>query len=182
MISADCPFDRRYAPNLRKTPAQSRTISEGLLRMIDNLDRKLLAVLQHDASLSLAELSERVGLSRSACGRRLQRLEEEGILKARVALLDAPKMGLPLTVFISVKTNQHNAEWAKQFRAVVESLPGVLEVYRMGGEIDYLIKAVVADMPGYDLLYQQLIRADLFDVSAGFVMEEMKKTTALPLY
>ena len=149
--------------------------------MIDNLDRKLLSVLQHDASLSLAELSDKVDLSRSACGRRLQRLEEEGILKARVALLDAPKLGLPLTVFISVKTNQHNAEWAKQFRAVVESLPGVLEVYRMGGEIDYLIKAVVADMPGYDLLYQQLIRADLFDVSAGFVMEEMKKTTALPL-
>ena len=89
--------------------------------------------------------------------------------------------GVPLTVFISVRTNQHNQQWAENFKSVVEDIPGVLEVYRMGGEIDYLIKAAVEDMPGYDRLYQKLIKADLFDVSASFVMEELKQTTELPI-
>jgi len=148
---------------------------------MDAIDRRILSALQEDASLSLADLAERVSLSRSACGRRLQRLEDSGVLRARVALLDAQKVGLPLTVFISIRTDQHNAQWARRFKEVVEGLPGVLEVYRMGGEIDYLLKAVVPDMPGYDRLYQQLIEAELFDVSAGFFMEAMKHTTALPL-
>ena len=148
---------------------------------LDGADRRILSALQQDASLSLADLAERINLSRSACHRRLQRLEEAGIISRRVALLDAHRVGLPLTVFISIRTDKHNAQWAERFQAVVENLPGVLEVYRMGGEIDYLIKAVVADMPGYDRLYQQLIEADLFDVSAGFVMEAIKYTTELPL-
>ena len=96
-------------------------------------------------------------------------------------LLSQSKLGLGLTVFIAIKTNQHNAAWSSQFRRVVEQLPGILEVHRLGGDIDYLVKAVVPDMPGYDALYQQLIRADLFDVSASFVMETMKHTTELPL-
>ena len=90
-------------------------------------------------------------------------------------------LGLTLTVFVSVRTNQHNERWAKQFNRVVEGIPGVLEVYRMGGDVDYLIKAVVADMPGYDRLYQELIKADLFDVTASFVMETIKQTSELPL-
>ncbi|MEO1081223.1 MAG: Lrp/AsnC family transcriptional regulator, partial [Pseudomonadota bacterium] len=102
-------------------------------------------------------------------------------IRARVALLDAARLGLPLTVFISIKTNEHNAEWAERFQAVVERLPGVLEVHRLAGDVDYLIKAVVADMAGYDSLYQQLIEARMTDVSAAFVMEEIKNTAALPI-
>ena len=98
-----------------------------------------------------------------------------------MAVLDASKVGLPLTVLISIKTNQHNAEWSARFRAMVEELPGVLEVYRMAGDIDYLIKAVVPDMKGYDRLYQQLIKVDMTDVSAGFVMEQIKHTTELAI-
>jgi Lrp/AsnC family transcriptional regulator len=148
---------------------------------LDTADRRILRALQADATLSLADLSERVNLSRSACGRRLQRLEAEGYIRARVALLDAGKLGLPLTVFISIKTREHNAAWAARFREVVERLPGVLEVYRMSGEVDYLVKAAVADMADYDRLYQELIAANLSDVSAGFVMEEIKRSVTLPI-
>lgn len=148
---------------------------------MDATDRRILRVLQRDATLSLADLSETVNLSRSACWRRLNKLESAGVIRERVTLLDPTAVGLPLTVFVTIRTNQHNQRWAQRFREVVEGIPGVLEVYRMGGDVDYLLKAVVADMPDYDRLYQELIEADLFDVSAGFVMEEIKRTTALPL-
>ena len=138
---------------------------------LDKLDRRLLDLLQRDATLSLADLAEAVSLSRSACWRRLQKLEAAGVIRGRVTLLEPAAVGLPLTVFILIRTNQHNAAWAKRFQAVVSEVPGVQEVYRMGGDVDYLVKAVVADMPDYDRLYQQLIEADLADVSAGFVME-----------
>lgn len=95
--------------------------------------------------------------------------------------ISAASLGLTLTVFIAVKTNQHNEDWAQQFKSVIENIPGVLEVYRMGGDVDYLIKALVKGMPGYDALYKELIKADLFEVSASFVMEELKQTTVLPL-
>lgn len=148
---------------------------------LDKLDRRLLDLLQRDATLSLAELAEAVNLSRSACWRRLQKLEAAGVIRGRVTLLEPAAVGLPLTVFILIRTNQHNAAWAERFQAVVSEVPGVQEVYRMGGDVDYLVKAVVADMPDYDRLYQQLIEADLSDVSAGFVMEELKHSTVLPL-
>ena len=144
-------------------------------------DRKLLQHMQRDASLSVAQLAELSGISKSACWRRIQKLEEQGVIRNRVTLLDPAALGLPLTVFITIRTNQHNERWADQFRAVVDGIPGVLEVYRMGGDVDYLVKAVVADMPGYDALYKELIRADLFEVSASFVMEPLKQTTELPL-
>ena len=148
---------------------------------IDTLDRKLLRALQRDSAESISDLAERCGLSRSACSRRIARLAEAGVIERSVTLLSQSKLGLGLTVFIAIKTNQHNAAWSSQFRRVVEQLPGILEVHRLGGDIDYLVKAVVPDMPGYDALYQQLIKADLFDVSASFVMETMKHTTELPL-
>ena len=148
---------------------------------IDALDRKLLRALQRDSAEPISDLAERCGLSRSACSRRIARLAEAGVIQRSVALLSQSRLGLGLTVFIAIKTNQHNAAWSSQFRRVVEQLPGILEVHRLGGDIDYLVKAVVPDMPGYDALYQQLIRADLFDVSASFVMETMKHTTELPL-
>lgn len=148
---------------------------------MDRTDRSILALIQADAALSIGEVADRVGISKSACWRRIQKLEEEGVIQGRVTLLNAAALDLPLTVFITIKTNQHNEKWARNFKAVVADIPGILEVHRMGGEIDYLIKAVVKDMPGYDKLYQQLIRADLFDVTSSFVMEEIKRTTALPL-
>nr|WP_290744844.1 Lrp/AsnC family transcriptional regulator [Haliea sp.] len=149
--------------------------------MLDNQDKQLLRLLQGDASLSVGDLAERVALSKSACWRRLQKLEEACVIRQRVTLLDPASIGLGLTVFITIRTNQHNAAWVEQFRQIVQEVEGVLEVYRLGGQLDYLLKAVVADMPGYDRLYQRLIAADLFDVSASFVMEEIKATTALPL-
>ena len=149
--------------------------------LVDRLDTVILSRLQADASLSVGSLADIVGISKSACWRRIQKLEQAGIIQQRVTLLDAAALDLSLTVFISIKTNQHNEKWASNFKAVVGDIPGILEVYRMGGELDYLIKAVVRDMPDYDQLYQQLIRADLFDVTSSFVMEEIKHTTELPL-
>ena len=148
---------------------------------MDKIDKAMLATLQVDATVSVGDLSEKVGISKSACWRRLQKLEQEGVILKRVALLYQEKINLPLTVFISVRTNQHNDDWAKKFQEVAQGIPGVLETYRMSGDLDYLIKAVVKDMAGYDLLYKQLIKADLFDVSSSFVMETLKQTTELPL-
>jgi Lrp/AsnC family transcriptional regulator len=148
---------------------------------VNKTDRTILAHMQRDATLSVAELSEIAGISKSACWRRIQKLEAQGIIRNRVTLLDPAALDLSLTVFIAIKTNQHNERWARQFKSVTENIPGVLEVYRMGGDVDYLVKAVVKDMPGYDALYQELIKADLFDVSASFVMEALKQTTELPL-
>ncbi len=148
---------------------------------MDRHDQAILTQLQADAALSIGKLADIVGMSKSACWRRVQRLETSGTIRERVTLLDPAALGLSLSAFISVRTNQHNAAWAENFRAVVENIPGILEVYRLGGEVDYLLKAVVRDMPDYDRLYQQLIQADLFDVSASFVMENIKQTTSLPL-
>ena len=145
------------------------------------MDRKLLPLLQADASLSVGELAERVGVSKSACWRRIQKLEQSGVIRQRVTLLDPARVGLGLTVFITLRTSQHPEAWAHQFRELVQEMEGVLEVYRLGGQLDYLVKAVVADMPDYDRLYQRLISADFSDVSASFVMEEIKATTILPV-
>ena len=148
---------------------------------MDKTDRSILSYLQVDASLSVGDLADKVSISKSACWRRIQKLEERGVIRGRVTLLNANALGLDLTVFISVRTNQHNEPWAKNFRATVEDIPGVLEVYRMGGDVDYLIKALVQGMSGYDKLYQELIKADLYDVTASFVMEVINETSELPL-
>ncbi|MDP2285041.1 MAG: Lrp/AsnC family transcriptional regulator [Pseudohongiella sp.] len=152
-----------------------------MAQQLDSQDRRLLELMQADAALSVADLAEKVGMSKSACWRRIQKFEENGTIRQRVTLLDPATLGLGLTVFVTIRTNQHNAAWAEKFKSVVQSVEGVLEVYRLGGQIDYLLKAVVPDMPGYDRLYQKLIDADLFDVTASFVMEEIKATTVLPL-
>jgi len=149
---------------------------------MDKQDKAILELLQTDATLAIGELADKIGISKSACWRRVQKLEQEGVIRARVALLDPAKVNLPLSVYISVRTNQHNEQWSSRFQAVTEKLPGVLEVYRMSGDLDYLIKAVVEDMQGFDRLYKELIAADLFDVSSSFVMETMKQTSALPLH
>ena len=148
---------------------------------MDKFDKAILETLQKDATLSVAEIADRISLSKTACWRRIQKLETEGIVKSRVALLDQDKLNLSLSVFISIRTNKHNEDWFKEFRKVATGIPEVLEVYRMSGELDYLIRAVVTDMAGFDQLYQALIKADLFDVSSSFVMETIKHTTELPL-
>ncbi len=149
---------------------------------IDNIDRRILVELQRDAEQSLETLGAAVGLSRNACWRRMRQMEEAGVIKGRVALLDAARLGLPLTVFIQVRTNAHAPDWLERFSTATRAMPEIMGVYRMSGELDYLIRAQVADMAGYDRLYQSLIRkVPLSDVSGSFVMEEIKETTALPL-
>lgn len=144
-------------------------------------DRQILDLLQRDATLSVGDIAARVGISKSACWRRIQKLEREQVIRERVTLLNQERVNLPLTVYIAIRTNQHNDQWATQFNEVVQGIAEVLEVHRMSGDLDYLVKAVVTDMPGYDRLYKELIKADLFDVSSSFVMETMKQSTRLPL-
>jgi Lrp/AsnC family transcriptional regulator len=148
---------------------------------MDEVDLQILDFLQDDATLSVGDLAEKVSVSKSACWRRIQKLNEANVIEGRVTLLNQEMLNLPVTVYISIRTNQHNDEWAEGFREVITDLPQILEVCRMSGDLDYLIKAVVPDMKGYDALYKKLIKADLFDVSSSFVMEKMKHTTRLPL-
>jgi Lrp/AsnC family transcriptional regulator len=152
------------------------------MHTFDEIDRRILVQLQRDAEQSLDTLGSAVGLSRNACWRRIRHLEETGVIKRRVALLDAAQLGLGLTVFIQVRTNAHAPDWLEKFSAATRAMPEIMGVYRMSGDLDYLIRAQVADMAGYDRLYQSLIRkVPLSDVSASFVMQEIKETTALPL-
>ncbi|MDB5806312.1 MAG: putative transcriptional regulator, AsnC/Lrp family [Betaproteobacteria bacterium] len=148
----------------------------------DKIDLQILALLQQDASLSVSIIAEKVRLSVTPCWRRIQRLEGEGVIRKRVALLDAAKLNVGVTVFVMVKTSRHNQEWFEKFHAAVMKLPEVVEFYRMSGDMDYLLRVVVSDIAGYDAVYKKLIRtADLFDVSSSFAMEQIKYTTALPL-
>ncbi|MBT8409760.1 MAG: Lrp/AsnC family transcriptional regulator [Alphaproteobacteria bacterium] len=148
----------------------------------DTYDTRILRALQHDASQPVEALADRIGLSRNATWRRIKRLEETGVLKARVALVDPEKVGLGLVVFISIRTNRHDADWSGAFARAVSRFPEILGVYRTSGALDYLIRARVADVAAYDALYQRLIAAvDLSDVTASFVMEEIKETTELPV-
>jgi Lrp/AsnC family transcriptional regulator len=149
---------------------------------LDSRDRQILAVLQTDAMTPIAEIAEVVGLSTTPCWRRIQRLEHEGVIRKRVALLDATALNVPVSVFVAVRTNQHSAAWLSQFRRMLDSIPEIVEAYRMSGEIDYLLRVVVPDIAGYDLVYKQLIeKIELADVTSSFSMEELKHTTALPL-
>jgi Lrp/AsnC family transcriptional regulator len=149
---------------------------------IDTIDRRLLAELQRDATLTVDQLSERLNLSRNACWRRVKILEDKKVITGRVALVDADRLGLGLSVFIVVRTSHHNPGWLTQFREAVSSFPEITGVYRMSGDLDYLLRARVADVRAYDRLYQRLIaKVPLDDVSASFVMEEIKETTVVPV-
>lgn len=149
---------------------------------IDETDRRILRALQKDASGSLEVLGEAVGLSRNACWRRIRALEDAGVIRGRAVLLDPAKLGLGLSVVMMVRTDTHAPDWLARFSAATRSIPEIMAVYRMTGDLDYMIRARVADMAGYDALYQNLIRkVPLRDVSASFVMEEIKETTELPL-
>lgn len=149
--------------------------------MFDDRDRKILDLLQNDASLGVSELAERVNLSVSACSRRIQRLEEEGFIARRVVLLDRPLMGLPTTMFVIVRTARHSAEWLEQFRKAINDIPEIVEVHRMTGTIDYILKLVLPRVEAYDGIYRTLVeRVEFFDISASVSMEILKTTTAVP--
>jgi Lrp/AsnC family transcriptional regulator len=151
-------------------------------RRIDAIDRKILRVLQEDASLSVAEIGERVGLSSPPCWKRIQRLEGEGIITGKVALVDQDRIGLGLSVFVSVESGDHSDGWLKMFAAAVSAMPEVMEFYRMAGDLDYMLRVVVADMRSYDIFYKKLIGAvALKNVTSRFAMEKIKSVTALPV-
>ena len=152
------------------------------MKDIDHIDARILRELQRDADQSLDRLSDTVGLSRNALWRRIKLLEEAGVIRAKVALLDPQALGLTLTVFMQIKAPRHDAEWMAKFANAARSLPEVQAVFRMTGDLDYLIQARVRDMAGYDHLYQRLVaQIPMGDVSASFVMEEIKATTELPV-
>ena len=149
---------------------------------MDIVDRKILALLQENAALSIEKIAEKVNLSSTPCWKRIRRLEKDGVIQKRVALLDAEKVGAGVTVFVAIKTNQHNREWLDHFANSVEDMPEILDFYRMSGEIDYLLRVVVSDIVAFDSFYQRLIsRVPLSDVTSSFAMEKIKHTTALPI-
>ena len=153
-----------------------------MIQSIDDIDRRILIALQSDASLSMDDLSEKVSLSRNACWRRMRQMEEAGIIKGRVALIDPEAVGLGLLVLVLIKAGAHSPEWLEKFRRAVETMPDIVGAYRTSGDLDYVLRVRVADMKDYDRFYQQLIkRVPMGDVSASFVMDEIKETTALPL-
>jgi Lrp/AsnC family transcriptional regulator len=149
---------------------------------MDAIDRKILTVLQQDASLAVAEIGNRVGLSSTPCWKRIQRLEADGIILKRVALVDQERIGLGVTVFVSVETGDHSQEWLDRFAKIVSAMPEVMEFYRMAGDVDYMLRVVVPDIGAYDAFYKRLIAAvPLTNVTSRFAMEKIKSTTALPI-
>jgi Lrp/AsnC family transcriptional regulator len=150
--------------------------------MLDEMDVKILRILQRDCTKPVAEIGKEVGLSTTPCWRRIQKLEEAGVIRRRVALLDPCEVNAGVTVFVSIKTDQHNIDWLERFHAAVVDFPEVAEFYRMSGEVDYLLRVVVPDIAAYDAFYKKLIaRIDISKVSSAFAMEQIKYTTELPL-
>lgn len=149
---------------------------------MDNKDRKILELLQQNALYTAAELAEQVGLTTTPCWRRIQKLEAQGYIKSRVALLDHEKMNLGTTVFVGIRTNRHSGDWLKRFMAAIENTPEIVEAHRLSGDTDYMLRIVVPSIAEYDRVYQYLIKElDFLDVSSSFSMEELKSTTAVPV-
>lgn len=150
---------------------------------MDEIDRKLLALLQQDCTLSIAEMADRVGLSPTPCWKRIQKLEAAGIVLRRVALVDAARVGMGLSVFVAIEAGTHSPKWLERFAAEVEAMPEVLEFHRMAGDVDYMLRVVAADMAEYDAFYKRLIAiVPLKNVTSRFTMERIKSTTAVPLH
>lgn len=150
--------------------------------MLDEMDLRILAILQEDCTRPVAEIGKEVGLSTTPCWRRIQKLEETGVIRKRVAVLEPDKVNTGVTVFVSIKTDKHSAAWLEKFHKAVDDFPEVIEFYRMSGDVDYLLRVVVPDIRAYDAFYQRLIsRIEIAKVSSAFAMEQLKYTTALPL-
>jgi Lrp/AsnC family transcriptional regulator len=151
--------------------------------MLDEMDIKILALLQKDATRPVADIGKAVGLSTTPCWRRIQRLEQSGVIERRAAILDAAKVNVGVTVFVSIKTDQHTLDWLEKFHDAVVEFPEVVEFYRMSGEVDYLMRVVVPDIAAYDAFYKKLIaRIPIAKVSSAFAMERIKSTTEMPLH
>ena len=149
---------------------------------MDATDKKILNLLQTDASLTVKQIAEQISLSVTPCWKRIQKLEEQGFIRARVALLDPKKVNANVTVFVAIKTDQHTRQWIERFNKEVDKLPEVMEIYRMSGEIDYLLRVAVSSIEAYDQFYKKLIdRIELSNVTSSFAMEQIKYTTALPI-
>ncbi len=149
---------------------------------MDRLDRKILRLLQEDSTHAVADVAKKVGLSTTPCWRRIQKLEEEGVIQRRVAVLDPVKVNVRVNVFVSIRTSAHSVEWLRRFSEVIQEFPEVVEFYRMSGEVDYLLRVVVPDIAAYDAFYKRLIaKIEIRDVSSAFAMEQIKHTTQLPL-
>jgi Lrp/AsnC family transcriptional regulator, cysteine-sensing transcriptional activator len=149
---------------------------------MDAIDRKILAVLQDNAALSVADIGQRVGLSSTPCWKRIQRLEADGVIVKRVALIDQDRIGLGISVFVSIETGDHSQDWLDRFAKTVTAMPEVMEFYRMAGDVDYMLRVVVPDIAGYDAFYKRLIATvPLKNVTSRFAMEKIKSTTALPI-
>jgi Lrp/AsnC family transcriptional regulator, cysteine-sensing transcriptional activator len=158
-----------------------RQLSDFLL-MIDRIDRRILSILQEDCTIPVAEIGRRVGLSTTPCWRRIQKMEEDGVITGRVALLNPTKVNAKVTAFVAITTSQHSEDWLKKFADVIQEFPEVVEFYRMAGQVDYLLRVAVPDIEAYDAFYKKLIaKIDISDVSTTFAMEQIKNTTALPL-
>ena len=152
------------------------------MMIMDQIDRRILTELQRDATLPIVELAQRVGLSGSPCWKRVQKLEKSGVITGRVAQVDHGKVGLGLTVLVEVSAMEHSAVWRDSFLAAVQSAPEVMEVLRLGGDADYLIRVTVADTKGYDAFYRRLTEAvALRSVRSKFVMETVHFKASLPL-
>ena len=149
---------------------------------MDVTDYKILAILQEDASLSVAEIANRVNLSQTPCWRRIQRLEENGVIQRRVAIVNPDSIGLGLSVFVEIETGDHSGAWLAHFAEAVQAMPEVMEVYRMAGDVDYLLRVAVGSMGEFDDFYRRLIAdVPLKNVTSRFAMERVKSTTAYPL-
>ena len=149
---------------------------------LDEIDRTILRILQRDASLSVDQVSEAVNLSRNACWRRIKQMENAGVIRARVALIDPALVGAPLMAIVLIKTSKHDAAWLETFQQVLRTMPEVVGAHRMSGDLDYVLRIRVADVPAYDDFYKRLTsRISVSDISASFVMEDIKETTAVPL-
>jgi Lrp/AsnC family transcriptional regulator len=153
-----------------------------MIAAMDRTDLRILAILQQDSSLPVAEVASRVNLSQTPCWRRIQKLEAAGVIERRVAILNPEAVGLGLSVFVEIETGDHSADWLGRFAASVQALPEVMEVYRMAGDIDYLLRVAVGSMAEYDDFYRRLIaEVPLKNVTSRFAMERVKSTTAYPL-
>lgn len=149
---------------------------------LDLIDRKIVAELMRDATLPVAQIADRVGLSQTPCWKRIQKLEASGVLTGRVSLADPAKLGLGLTVFVGIEAADHSAEWREAFAKATKAIAGIMEVYRMAGEMDYLLRVAVPDMAAFDMLYKQLTDAvPIKNVTSHFAMERMKFSTAYPV-
>lgn len=149
---------------------------------MDDMDRKILRILQTDSSQSVSDVARAVGLSASPCWKRIKRLQDEGIIVRQAAVLDANRLGFGLTVFVSIKTGEHSSKWLKEFSETITAMPEVQEFHRMAGEVDYMLKVVVRDMAAFDEFYKRLVEISaLSEVTSRFSMEKIKDTTALPI-